>query len=311
MSVAKFPTACPPVLVVAFNRPDTTERVIEALRIARPAKVFFAVDGPRADRPRDAEAVRRVQALAGSFDWQCELRTLFREANLGCKLAVSQAVSWFFSEVEAGVILEDDCVAHPSFFPFAAELLERYRDDERVMMISGDNFQFGARRGEYSYYFSRYNHIWGWASWRRAWQLYDHQMRAWPLVKQGGWLLDYLQDEQAVRYWSDIFDATHAEQNTSWAYRWTFACWMNAGLTVLPNVNLVSNVGFGSEATHTVAPHSPIAGMPVAPMPMPLEHPPFLIRDAVADSRTERLLFSSPRGLRGIPARLKRLVLRP
>lgn len=302
--------SCPPVLVLAFNRPDTTQRVLEALRAAQPERLYFAVDGPRRDRAEEADAVRRVQDLAGSRGWECEVRTLFRPANLGCKRAVSEAISWFFTQEERGIILEDDCVAHPSFFPFAAELLERYRDDERVMMVSGDNFQHGRRRTEYSYYFSRYTHIWGWASWRRAWALYDHAMRAWPELRDGGWLTDVLGERGAVEYWTRIFDDTHGERNTSWGYRWMFSAWSNSGLTILPNVNLVSNIGFGEQATHTLQ-HDPAkAALGLQEMTFPLRHPPYVVRDAQADAYSQRQLFSTPGLLQGAAARVRRLVAR-
>lgn len=289
--------ATPPVLLLAFNRPDTTARVLDAIRGARPARLYFAVDGPRPDRPGEREQVARVRGLAERIDWDCELETLFREDNLGCKVAVSQAIDWFFGEVEAGIVLEDDCVAHASFFPFAAELLERYRDDERIVLVSGNNFQQGVRRSPYSYYFSRFNHIWGWASWRRAWRLYDHAMTLWPEVRDGAWLHDLLGDRAAVKYWTRIFDHTHAERNTSWAYRWTFACWIHGGASILPAVNLVSNIGFDAQATHTRNRASRVAALPVEQMPFPLRHPPFLIRDARADASTEKLMFSGSRSL--------------
>lgn len=293
----------PAVLLLAFNRPDATRRVVEALRVCRPEALYFAVDGARTDRREESMRVAQVHALVEMIDWKCEVKTLFRETNLGCKVAVSEAISWFFGQEEEGVILEDDCVPHPSFLVFASELLQRYRDDERVMLISGNNFQFGRRRSDDSYYFSRYNHIWGWASWRRSWELYDHSMKAWPAVRDGGWLGDILNDKRAARFWGQIFDATYHDRNTSWAYRWAFACWINDGLSILPNVNLVSNIGFGNEATHTLRSESFLANMPFLEMPFPLQHPRFMIRDAVADDRTERTLFS---GANSLPERVRR-----
>jgi hypothetical protein len=285
---------CPPVLILAFNRPDTARRVLESVRCARPSLVFLAVDGPRLNKSGEADRVAKVRALAELVDWGGEVRTLFRKENLGCKLAVSQAISWFFSEVEAGIILEDDCIAHPTFFPFAAELLERYRDDQRIAMISGDNFQHGRRRTDYSYYFSRYTHIWGWATWRRAWQLYDHRMSAWPELRDGGWLADMLGDGRAVDYWRRIFEETHSERNSSWAYRWTFAAWSQSGLTILPNGNLVSNIGFGEAATHTVGHDKSLSSLGLSEMAFPLKHPPYVIRDAGADAFTQSRVFSAP-----------------
>lgn len=297
---------CPPVLILAFNRPDTTARVVESLRAVRPTRVCFAVDGARPDRHEEPAKVKQVKELVGRIDWPCEIETLFRDGNLGCKVAVSSAITWFFDRVEAGIVLEDDCIAHPTFFSFAAELLDRFREDERVMTISGDNFQFGRRRTPYSYYFSRHTHIWGWATWRRAWQLYDHKMRVWPELRELGWLHDILRDKAAVEYWTRIFDATHAERNSSWAYRWTFASWVQNGLTILPAVNLVTNIGFDEQATHTRSRASSVAHLPAAEMTFPLKHPPFMIRDDRADRYTERTVFYSGSRLRHVLGALRR-----
>jgi hypothetical protein len=284
----------PPILILAFNRPDKTRAVFDALRIARPTKVFFAVDGPRAGNAHDAARVPEVHSLASLIDWDCEVKRLFRDANLGCKAAVSSAINWFFEEVADGIILEDDCVPHLSFFRYCGELLERYRDDERVMMISGDNFQLGNRRTPHSYYFSRYSHIWGWATWRRAWHRYDHAMSIWPQVRDGGWLGDLFPGNPvAAMYWARIFEDTYLNKNDSWAYRWTFCCFANSGLAILPAVNLVSNIGFDMHATHTTAGANPLACLPVQEMTFPLNHPPFVIRDVIADEFTQRSVFGT------------------
>lgn len=303
-----IPPKTPPVLIVAFNRPDNTRRVVEALHAARPERFYFAVDGARPGKLEEATRVAQVRSLIELIDWKCEIKTLFRETNLGCKLAVSGAISWFFEQEEEGIVLEDDCVPHPSFFPYAAELLQRYRDDVRVMLISGNNFQFGRCRTDDSYYFSRYNHIWGWASWRRSWKHYDHGMKVWPAIRDGKWLCDILGDDRAVDYWVRIFDSTYHEKNTSWAYRWTFACWVNDGLSILPNVNLVSNIGFGHDATHTVQRENAVANLPSYEMPFPLRHPDFMVRDDAADKRTEKKLFSGAVSIRNKLGRLRRAV---
>ena len=284
--------ACPPVLVLGFNRPDTTRRVLASLRMAKPAQVFFAVDGPRAGAGNDVRRVAEVQSMADQIDWPCETKTLFRAANLGCKLAVSQAISWFFADVEAGIILEDDCIAHPTFFRFAAEMLSRYHGDERICMVSGDNFQGQRARNEYSYYFSRYTHIWGWATWRRAWRLYDHRMTRWPELRETGWLSEMFGERTAVDYWRRIFDETHDDRNSSWAYRWTFSAWEHVALTILPNVNLVSNIGFGAAATHTLIRYRARSALPVQPMEFPLKHPPACIRDEEADAYTQLTVYA-------------------
>ncbi|HEX4984474.1 MAG TPA: glycosyltransferase family A protein [Burkholderiales bacterium] len=309
MAFGQVVDSCPPVLILAFNRPDTAAEVIESMRAVRPTRVFFAVDGARPGRAGEAEKVREVRNLANRIDWSCDVQTLFRDRNLGCKIAVSEAITWFFSQVEAGIILEDDCVAHPSFFRFTKELLERYGQDERIMMVSGNNFQSGTPRAAYSYYYSRYTHIWGWATWRRAWQLYDHRMTAWQELRQGGWLMDILGDARAVDCWTQIFDATHGERNTSWAYRWMYSAWIQNGLTVLPNANLVTNIGFGELATHTVQNDSALASLATSEMTFPLKHPPFVIRDERADAYTQNNIFSTPPLWRRIGSRVRRTLM--
>jgi tetratricopeptide (TPR) repeat protein/predicted O-methyltransferase YrrM len=279
-----------PVCLIIFNRPDTTEKVFEAIRQAKPPKLLVIADGPRADRPEEAEKCTAARAIINRVDWDCEVLTNYSDINLGCRKRVSSGLNWVFDLVEEAIILEDDCLPHPTFFRFCEELLERYRHNEQIMVISGDNFQFGRKRTEYSYYFSRYNHIWGWASWRRAWRLYALEMKRWPEVRDGNWLIDILQDAPAVAHWSTIFQSSYTGIDT-WDFAWTFACWIHNGLSILPNVNLVSNMGFDSEATHTKG-ESKLANMPAEEMSFPLQHPPFMIRDTQADDFTEKTIFS-------------------
>ena len=198
---------CPlttPVLFLVFNRPNTTKKAFESIRESQAPKLFVAADGPRPDKPQEKEKCDQVSTVATNVD--CELYTLFREENLGCKKAVSSAIDWFFEQVDQGIILEDDYVPHQSFFWFCQELLSRYRYDERIMLISGNNFQLGKERTRCSYYFSRFNHIWGWASWRHAWKLYDVDMSLWPKIRDNGLLNDILDQKEQARYWTEIFE---------------------------------------------------------------------------------------------------------
>jgi len=281
-----------PILFLIFNRPDTTKRVFEAVRKAKPPKLFVAADGPRPDKPGEWEKCQKVREIVTAVDWDCEVKTLFRDTNLGCRVGVSRAIDWFFQHVEEGIILEDDCLPTQSFFRLCQELLERYRYDERVMMISGNNFQFGRRCGSYSYYFTKYTHIWGWASWKRAWKFYDVNMNLWPEIKKKGLLRGLVNNSKEMNYWEQIFDSVHASKIDTWDYQWTFSCWVQNGLSVLPKVNLVSNIGLGIESTHTHK-DSPLANMPVLPMEFPLKHPPFLLYDSKADSITFKNTCSS------------------
>ncbi len=295
------------VALLIFNKPDTTEKVFEAIRQAKPPKLLVVADGPRSDRPGEAEKCQATRAIIDRVDWDCQVLTNYSDVNLGCKLRVSSGLDWVFNTVEEAIILEDDCLPHPTFFHFCEELLDYYQDDERIMVISGDNFQFGRKRTEYSYYFSRYNHCWGWATWRRSWQHYDIEMKLWPKIRDGNWLRYILEEPMTVRYWQKIFQATYEEKNNSWAYRWTFSCWVQSGLTVIPNVNLVSNLGFVIEATHTKNSRNPSAHLPLEKMCFPLQHPPFIIRDAEADNFTQDNNFNPPL-MKGLRKKAQRVV---
>ncbi|WP_255427214.1 methyltransferase domain-containing protein [Sphaerospermopsis sp. LEGE 00249] len=279
-----------PVGFLIFNRPETTARVFEAIRQAKPPKLLVVADGPRAEKLGEAEKCAATRAIINQIDWECEVLTNYSNVNLGCRKRVSSGLDWIFEQVEEAIILEDDCLPHPTFFRYCQELLEKYRDDQRVMMISGDNFQFGRKRTEDSYYFSRYGHVWGWASWRRAWTKYDDSMAIWPRLKNNGWLSKVLGNEQAVSYWTQIFQAVYDGFNT-WDYIWLFTLWANNGLTILPHVNLVSNIGFGS-GTHTTMSNSPLANMSVEAMTFPLQHPLVINRNSEADNFTEQVQFS-------------------
>ena len=291
-------TSCPPVAFFIFKRPDCTGRVLDAIRRARPPRLFVVADGPRPGRPDDAGKCAEVRRIVETgIDWPCDVRKDFADANLGCARRVSSGITWVFSQVEEAIILEDDCVPDGSFFPYCAELLDRFRSDARVGVISGSNFQHRDVTGGRSYYFSRYPHCWGWATWKRAWQAYDHAMAAWPEAKRCGWLKRFLGDRHEASYWDGIFDYTHAGLIDSWAYRWTFACWQNEMLSVLPAVNLVTNIGFGPAATHTREP-CVMGGADGSGLQFPLRHPVRVERHTQADRHTYAHHFNPSRGLR-------------
>lgn len=296
-----------PVAFIIFNRPDTTERVFAEIAKARPPKLLVVADGPRANRPGESEKCAVTRDIIKRVDWDCEVLTNFSDVNLGCKRRVSSGIDWVFEQVPEAIILEDDCLPHPSFFRFCEEMLERYRHDTRIMAVSGDNFQFGQKRGTYSYYFSRYNHVWGWASWRRAWQHYDVNMRAWPAIRDDRWLAGVLDDARQCDYWTNVFERVHGGLIDTWDYQWTFACWIQNGLTVLPQTNLISNIGFGVDATHTQS-ASVFAELPVHEMGFPLQHPPYMLRDAVADGFTNKNNFSEPPIWRRVEKKLRKLI---
>jgi hypothetical protein len=206
------------------------------------------------------------------------------DVNLGCKRRVSSGLDWVFDTVDRAIVLEDDIVPHPTFFRFCDELLEKYADDERVGAICGTNMQDGIKRGQFSYYFSRYNFAWGWASWARAWKFYDVAVKLWPFINEEGYFRSLLPNKRSFNYWINIFQDVHQGKIDTWDYQWTFACWANSMLAVLPQVNLVSNIGFGEGATHTIDPFSRVAGIATESMPFPLAHPDFVMRHEIADA---------------------------
>jgi hypothetical protein len=266
-------------------------KVFDAIRQVQPEKLYVVADGPRRDHPKDQELCKATRQVIDRVDWPCQVFTNFAENNMGCRRRVSSGISWVFEREENAIILEDDCLPHPTFFPFCAELLSRYRNDERIMAISGNNFQKGRCTSEASYYFSIYNHIWGWATWRRAWQHYNEDLAQWPQLSKTDWLTKLLGDSQAGQYWYQIFNETYNDQNESWCYRWTYSCWVQHGLTILPAVNLVSNIGFDERATHTRRKEASVANLPVYPMKLPLVHPGIMVRDYLADQYTTQEYF--------------------
>lgn len=243
----------PPVLFLLFNRPDLAGQVFERIRDAKPSQLFIAVDGPRQDRAGESELCAECRDYASKVDWPCEVKTLFREENLGCKSAVSSAITWFFQHVKSGIILEDDCLPESTFFGFCQQMLERYKSNQRLGVVTGNNFQPIAQWSNSSYYYSIYNHCWGWATWRDRWEKYDLKMAGWPAFKESKAFRRVHLKKWIRRRWADIFDSCAMDQIDTWDYQWTFSCWKNGYLTVTPGVNLVKNIGFDERATHTTS----------------------------------------------------------
>jgi len=282
-----------PVGFFIFNRPQLSQAVFEVIAQAQPRKLLVVADGPRF--PEEVDRCQQAREVVQAVDWDCEVVTDFSPTNLGCKRRVSSGLDWVFSLESEAIILEDDCLPHLTFFRFCEELLQAYRDDSRIMMISGDNYLGGDRQSKYSYYFSRYTHIWGWATWRRAWRFFDPDMRLWPEIRDGGRLHQIYENPAEVEYRRQCFEGTYAGAIDTWDYAWSLACLIQSALVIRPGTNLVSNIGAGQEATHTKTP-SLSANFPRSAMTFPLLHPPFVLRDARLDSlEVERLLGIPPR----------------
>jgi hypothetical protein len=287
---------CPlktPVALFIFNRPDAMRRVFEEIRRARPSMLLIVADGPRSERPEETEKCKDVRAIIDTVDWPCEVLKNYSDTNLGCKIRVSSGLDWVFNRVPEAIILEDDCLPNPSFFQFCEELLEKYRDDERIMHIGGCNFQNGIKRGDGSYYFSIYTHIWGWASWRRAWKYYDVEISSWRNTIHEKFLYTLFTEKKIVRYWKIILDKVQNGEIDTWDYQWAYAVWSNNGLAVLPQKNLISNIGFSEEGTHTKATYSNLSKMQTSEI-SPMIHPRNVSRDYYADTYAIKYYFLPP-----------------
>lgn len=281
-----------PVVFIIFNRPDTTLRVFEIIRQVQPPQLFVIADSFRTDKPGEAEKCAAARAIVEQVDWECEVLNNYSDKNLGCQRRVSSGLDWVFNHVEEAIILEDDCLPHPTFFRYCEELLAHYRHDRRIMSIAGVNFQRGQQRTEYSYYFSQFHDCWGWATWRRAWQYFDFEMKLWPSIKNSGMLKNKLSTSRSFEYWTHKFQSTYSGDINSWFYRWLFSCWVQSGLGIFPNLNLVSNIGFGKEATHTIG-NSPYSNMPTEIINFPLKHPSFILQNVEADKFTQKTRFNT------------------
>lgn len=301
-----------PVVLILFKRPNTTKRVFEEIRKAKPPKLLAIADGPRPDREGEKEACAAARSIIDGVDWDCEVLKNYSETNLGCGRRVSSGLNWVFNTVKEAIILEDDCVPHPTFFRFCEEMLERYRNDERISTISGQNVQFGRRRTEYSYYFSRYTKCWGWATWKRAWQNYDFDMKLWPEVRDKKLLQYVFNEPKAVKIWTNVFQSMYDQKIDTWDYQWTFASFISNRLTIISDVNLSSNIGYGSEgSTHTTEATSPYNSLAVEPMIFPLKHPPCMIRNVAADEFTQNTLFDyDPNLFKRIKRKLRKISLK-
>lgn len=285
-----------PVLLTVFNRPDKVARVMENLRRIRPARLFVAADGPRPGNATDREFCRLAREAATGVDWPCEVRTRFLEGNLGCDPAVSSAIDWFFGEVEYGIVLEDDCITHPHFFDFCAELLERYADDERIMQISSLS-PYAEREHPYDYHFSRtFRCSGGWATWRRAWRHYSRDLHRYD-DREALAILRACQTDFFKSRWQYQrlleFKGGGRFYWQHWDFQWYLACAAQNGLTVVPERNLMQNIGFGEDSTHTVLMNPVFDGLRVQPLSFPLRHPPFVYADGAPERTLERKIYRS------------------
>jgi hypothetical protein len=300
----------PPVLLLVFNRPAPTLQVLSALRQAQPSRLYVAADGPRPDRPGDVDDCAEVRRIIRGVDWRCRVTTLYRKENLGCHPAVRGALDWFFQHEDEGIILEDDCLPSLSFFQYATELLARFRDDPRVMHVTGNCFQVPQPYGPASYHFSQVALVWGWATWRRAWQRFDASSRGWPALRDGKGFKKLFPQAAERRYWASHFDRLHARLLDNWDSQWLLSILLQGGFCATPAVNLVKNIGIGSaEATHTRGAIPFLQQFSAGELHFPLVHPTVVEVDHQADHSLYMNCFRHwEAGRHGWRARIRRVL---
>lgn len=300
-----------PVLFLVFNRPDQTSKVFDAIRQARPERLYVAADGARSYLPEEAKKCEEVRKIATTIDWPCEMKTLLRSENLGCKQAVSSAITWFFDNEPEGIILEDDCLPSQSFFWFCQELLAYFRDDKRVWQICGlatlkPSFYGSA---DDSYIFSRYGPTWGWASWRRAWTHYDADMTDWLSMRRSHLFNSVFKTGPERRYLLQLGNRLHKRRLDTWDYQWEIIKFYQSGLSIIPCINMVVNIGFGPDATHTfkvdrAAPSSKADLWP------PITHPRYVVVDETHDRHYRDKVLLAPESQRERARRAVRSLLK-
>lgn len=287
-----------PILLLVFNRPDLTSQVFDAIRRIRPQRLYISADAPRINSQSDKSLCDQVRHIVTNVDWPCELNTQFFSVNQGCRDGEALGMQWFFSHEHEGIVLEDDTLPTHSFFPYAQTLLERYRDNSRIFTISGNCYLPPSHSGDSSYFFSRYADFWGWAGWRRSWETYDRFITDFPSWRLRDGLLDIFPSHQDVRtFWYDIFDRVHREKVDTWDYQMLFNIWSNSGFSIMPSVNLVRNLGFRSDGTHTTSSSLPswLNNARFGDLSWPLLHPADICVNSQYDYSFFRSIFLKSR----------------
>lgn len=287
-----MPEVKAPVVLIFFRRRCVLE-VLRRLRDYAPERLFLIADGGRTSQEHEqCQEVR--QLVEAAIDWPCRVERLYSDRNLGCRGNIPRGITWAFAQVDRAVILEDDTVPTSDFFTFCAEMLERYADDTRVMTVSGTNyFPSCACFGAYSYLFSGYAETCGYATWARAWKLYDADLRAWPAARDAGLLKTGFLGKREQEYWFSALESVWSKtcECDPYDFQWLFASFLHGGLSIVPRANLVTNIGSGPEATHTKQGCQRLLGRPAQVLPMPLNHPPTVVRSDVFDQQYGRFIF--------------------
>jgi hypothetical protein len=303
-------TDSPPVAFIIFNRPHYAREVFAAIRAARPSRLYVIADGPRPEKPTDGDACTEARALVEGVDWPCTVHRNFAPTNLGAGRRIASGLAWVFEQEPEAIVLEDDFVPHPDFFRFCAEMLARYRDDERVATIAGANFlahQQSFPETE-DYFFSRYYSIAGWATWRRAWRGFDYDVRRWPEFKQRGWLRQVYPDPYVAHYFDYAWEqCSRGERPDVWDFQWMFACAASGGLCVVPRVNLTTHIGVVGTHSTQASPNDHLPRQALYEKGRPLRHPEFILPNPRYDEPFFRANFHPASAGRPWPRTRRRL----
>jgi hypothetical protein len=290
-----------PVALFVFNDPEATRRVFAEVAAARPSRLLLIADGPRTNRPYEAERCAEVKEIVSAVGWQCKVETNYSSENMGPRRRIISGIDWVFSLVEEAIILEHDCLPDASFFPFCSEMLERYRNRPQIGYITGFNPLEKEFPFRYSYYYSMVTMLWGWATWRRVWQEYDEHLRSWPQVKEDGLLRLLFPSERAVAYWTWILDRMYEGTGPStWDFQFAYTCWTRNWLSILPRRNLIQYIGFGPQALHTTGPDR-VLDLPAGALSFPLTHPPAITPWPANAMQMQRRVYAR----RGILGRIR------
>lgn len=286
-----------PICLILFNRPDCTRHVFNRIAAAKPERLYLIADGPRSDVPGDDQRCAESRAVVANPSWDCDIVQLYSDTNMGSRLRITSGLDAVFEREEECIILEDDCFPDASFFPYCNSMLQKFREDERIMMISGTNFVPASRLPNASYWFSRYPSIWGWATWRRAWRLLDRQLSEWPRLHRERWLLDVIGSKEGAAYFAKLFTANL--QKPQWDYALLYSLWTQHALGVVPRVNLISNIGWGPSATQTKVINPHLAFRKIEALALPLTHPCVVAPNRLADDLVLSRAYGVPLSLSG------------
>lgn len=299
-----------PILLIIFNRPETTEKVFEQIRKAKPPRLYIAADGPRLNKKGETEKCNLARSVVDMVDWKCEVKTQFQEKNLGCGYGPVAAINWFFQNEEYGIVLEDDCLPHPSFFQFCEDLLIKYAKDDRVMHINGNNYGAGSNKfstSENSYHFCSFPQVWGWAGWSRSWEKFSWEIENLPQLISHGYLKNIVQDSDhqhvQIKRWNNVKNGLP----DIWDYQWQYSVISNHGLCIVPKTNLISNIGFGENATHSRDENSSKSNIKTEEIVFPLNHPAILIPDRKLNKYYETKMLGNETLITRIKNKLKKI----